>query len=241
MLDTHAGSGRYALECRTVQQRTGEWRNGIARLLNEPPPALAEYVGLVGRTGPAILARRRSLAPLLRPDDRMACCELHPEDAAGLRRQFARDPQVSVHRRDGWEAIGGLLPPKERRGLVLIDPPYEDPQDEFADVARRASRSGSRVSEPACFAAWYPIKHRAPVRAFHWTDARRAAFEILSRRSCGLREPVDPARLERLWDGAGGQSALRFEEQAAAILAALLERLGDREPGEGTAVRRLVE
>ena len=69
--------------------RTGEWRKGIARLLDDPPPALADYVGLVRSLGlyPGSPAIARAL---LRPDDRMACCELHPEDAAALRRHFAR-------------------------------------------------------------------------------------------------------------------------------------------------------
>jgi 23S rRNA (adenine2030-N6)-methyltransferase len=233
VLDTHAGAGRYDLSA-GPSQRTGEWRDGIARLLNDPPEPLAAYAGLVSRLGlyPGSPALIRSL---LRPGDRMACCELHPEDAAGLRRLFAQDPQVSVHHRDGWEALRGLLPPKERRGLVLIDPPYER-ADEFAMLAA-GLRSGYARFRTGVFAAWYPIKHRAPVRAFHGAIEEAGIRDVIAAELC-LREPVDPARL----NGCGMaivNPPFRFEEEAAPVLAALLERLGDREPGEGTALMRL--
>ena len=102
VLDTHAGAGRYDLDAGPAA-RTGEWQKGIARLLDDPPSALADYVGLVRSLGlyPGSPAIARAL---LRPDDRLACCELHPEDAAALRRHFAGDRQVAVHHRDAWEA-----------------------------------------------------------------------------------------------------------------------------------------
>ena len=74
-----------------------------------------------------------------------------------------------MHQRDAWEALGALLPPTERRGLVLIDPPFEDPQ-EFAHLAAGLATAHARF-RTGVFAAWYPIKHRAPVRAFHLRDA----------------------------------------------------------------------
>ena len=125
VLDTHAGVGRYDLNAGAAA-RTEEWQRGIGRLLDDPPPLLADYVALVQSLGlypgsPAIVRA------LLRPYDRLVCCELHPEDAASLRRHFAGDIQVAVHHRDAWEALGALLPPKERRGLVLIDPAVRRP------------------------------------------------------------------------------------------------------------------
>jgi 23S rRNA (adenine2030-N6)-methyltransferase len=241
VLDTHAGIGRYDLDAAPAA-RTGEWREGIARLLDDPPAPLADYVGLArhlgldpGRLDPGRLypGSPALVRALLRPDDRLSCCELHPEDAASLRRLFRGDRQVAVHQRDGFEAIGGLLPPAERRGLVLIDPPYERP-DEFARVADALTRARKRF--PAgVLAAWYPIKHRAPVRAFH--DALRAggprdvvAAELL------LREPLDAARL----NGAGLLVVApphRFEAEATDILAALAGRLG----GLSGDVMRLVD
>src|SRR5208282_4452142 len=123
VLDTHAGAGSYDLSAGPAE-RTCEWRGGIGRLLDDPPQPLAAYVELVRQLGlyPGSPVVSRAL---LRPDDRLVCCELHPDEHAALHRRFAGDAAVAVHRRDAWEALGALLPPQPRRGLVLIDPPYE--------------------------------------------------------------------------------------------------------------------
>jgi len=131
VLDTHAGVGRYDLHSGPAA-RTGLWHQGIGQLLDEPPAPLADYVGLVRSLG-LYPGSPTLIRAMLRPDDRLACCELHPEDVTELRRNFARDRHVSVHHRDAWEALGALLPPKQRRGLILIDPSFEDPQ-EFTDL-----------------------------------------------------------------------------------------------------------
>src|SRR6185312_12753830 len=125
VLDTHAGAGRYDLDSEPAS-RTNEAASGIARLLDGVPEALRDYSDLVRRLGlyPGSPAFIRSL---LRPDDQMACCEAHPEDCTALRRLFRHDRQVAVHQRDGWEALKALLPPAQKRVLVLIDPPYEEP------------------------------------------------------------------------------------------------------------------
>jgi 23S rRNA (adenine2030-N6)-methyltransferase len=200
------------------------------------PEALAAYVTLVRRLGlypgSPVLIRA-----LLRDSDRLLCCELHPEEEAALRRRFARDRQVSVHRRDGWEALRALLPPRERRGLVLIDPPYEQP-DEYATVASGLCAGYARFRN-GVFAAWYPIKHRAPVRAFH-AAMRESPIRDVIAAELFLREPVDPARL----NGCGllvVNPPYRFEAEIPPVLAALLDRLGNREPGEGCALVRLVD
>lgn len=233
VLDTHAGLGRYDLGA-SQAERTGEWRAGIGRLLDDTPAALAAYVGLVRQLGlypgsPALLRA------LMRPDDRMACCELHPEDAPVLRRMFARDGQVAVHQRDAWEAIGALLPPSQKRGLVVIDPPYEQ-ADEFARTAAALAR-GRRHFAAGVFAAWYPIKHRAPVRAFHHALQEAGVRDAVAA-ELWIREPLDAARL----NGCGllvVNPPYRFEEEAAGILAALAGRLATGEPGAGFAVDRV--
>jgi len=220
VLDTHAGAGRYDLAAPPAE-RTGEWRAGIGRLLDDPPAPLAAYVGQVKALGlypgsPALIRSR------LRPADRLAACEWQPDEARALRRLFARDRQVSVHERDGWEAIGALLPPKERRGLVMIDPPYER-TDEFASLLT-GLRSGLQRFASGVFAAWYPIKHRAPVRAFH-AGLRESGMRDVVAAELHIREPVDPARL----NGCGlliVNPPYRFEDEAPAMLGALRERLG---------------
>ena len=235
VLDTHAGVGRYALD-EGAAARTGEWRSGIARLLDDPPPALSDYVGLVRSLG-LYPGSPMIVRALLRANDRLACCELHPEDAAALRRLFARDRQVAVHHRDGWEALGALLPPTQRRGLVLIDPPYEN-QEEFAALAHGLAVAHARFATGA-FAAWYPIKQRAPVRAFLDGLRESGMRDVLTAEFC-LREPVDAGRL----NGCGMlviNPPYRFELEVPEILQALLERLGAREPGEGVSIRRIAD
>ena len=167
VLDSHAGTGRYDLEADPAL-RTGEAARGIRRLLATAPPALAKYLALVTKLG-LYPGSPWLLRAMLRPQDRLACCELHPEDHTALRRLFARDPQVATHHRDAWEALGALLPPpsRERRALVLIDPPYEA-EDELARLADGIAKAHRRMTG-AVLVAWYPIKHRAPPRAFDRT------------------------------------------------------------------------
>ena len=235
MLDTHSGTGRYDLTSGPAE-RTGEWRAGIARLLDDPPAALADYVSVVRDLGlypgsPAIVRH------LLRPQDRMACCELHPEDHTTLRRAFARDRQVAVHLRDGWAALGALLPPPERRGLVLIDPPYEAP-DEFSRLLGGLGMAHDNFAN-GVIAGWYPIKHRAPARALH-AALRDGGIRDVVCAELWLRAPLDAGRL----NGCGMvvvNPPFRFEQEVPPILAALLDRLGAREAGEGTAFERLAE
>jgi 23S rRNA (adenine2030-N6)-methyltransferase len=235
VLDSHAGIGRYDLSGPEAT-RTGEWHRGIARLAN-PPLELADYVGLVEELGlypgsPWLLRAR------LRAQDRMACCELHQEDHATLRRLFARDAQVSVHLRDAWEAIGALLPPKsEKRALVLIDPPFEA-ADEFDQLARAICLANLRMPN-AVIAAWYPIKHRAPPRFFHQAIKDSGVRDVLVA-ELWLREPLDASRL----NGCGllvVNPPYGFDAAANGMLAALLAGLGEREAGEGYAVERLTD
>lgn len=179
-LDTHAGRGLYRLDDEAAR-RTGEAAGGVARVLQAPAiPELAPYRA-------AIDACRREhgdtaypgspwlLAHALREQDRIACCELQPEEASALRRSFAGDPRVAVHQRDGYAAIPALLPPKSgstrlNRGLVLMDPPYEAQQAEF-DTVIDALRAGLQRWPQGVFALWYPIKQRATLQPF----LRRAA------------------------------------------------------------------
>ncbi len=235
VLDTHAGIGQYDLNADEAL-RTGEAARGILRLMDDPPQALADFLGVVRQLGlyPGSPAISRAL---LRPDDRLVCCELHPEDCAALRRRFGRDAQTSVHLRDGYEALTGLLPPAQRRGLVLIDPPYEA-TDEFDRVVTGLRTAAARFPG-GVLAAWFPIKHRAPVRQFH-TALRESGLRDVVAAEFLLREPVDAARL----NGCGlvvVNPPYRFEAEVPPLLAALLARLGEGESGAGSAVERLAD
>lgn len=236
VLDTHAGIGAYDLSA-PEPQRTGEWRDGIARAMESDDPALAEWLALVRQAGyPAAYPGSPALVrALLRPDDRLVLCELHPEDHATLKSRFRGDAQVAVHRRDAYEALAALTPFPERRGLVLLDPPFEQ-EGEFDRLAQGIAALRHRF-RAAIVAAWYPVKHRAPVRAFH-AALRAAAVPDCIACELTLREPTDPTRL----NGCGllvANAPFGFAEQASVILAALLARLDRGEDGAATSVTRV--
>jgi 23S rRNA (adenine2030-N6)-methyltransferase len=238
VLDTHAGIGDYDLSAPEAA-RTGEWRSGIGWLLGLTEGPLARYLALCRAAGaPATYPGSPALIrALLRPQDRLAACELHPEDHAALRARFRRDPQVAVHKRDGWEALKALTPFPEKRGLVLIDPPFER-EGEFGRLVESLAVLAHRF-RAGVVACWYPIKHRAPVRAFHHVLQDRGLRDVVAA-ELWLREPVDPQRL----NGCGllvANPPWRFETEASEILAALLEGLGTDEAGRGWAMTRVAE
>lgn len=169
VLDTHAGIGQYDLSSEQAQ-KTGEYQDGIARLLGKETPEffhpLLEMIaslnpeGLRLYPGSPVIARH-----FLRPQDRLLLAELHPEDAAALKRRFQGDAQTAVHHRDGYEAMKALLPFPEKRGLALIDPPYESPQE--YDTILTALRGAYERFRQGIFAIWYPVKQTREHERFH--------------------------------------------------------------------------
>lgn len=233
VLDTHAGIGRYSLDSEEAQ-RTGEWRAGIGRLLDIREGPLADYVALVraegGYPGSPALA-----AALLREQDRLSLVELHEADHATLRAGFRRDVRVATHRRDAWEAVRALTPFAGKRGLVLMDPPFEQPGEYERLTA--AITEVNRRARGLVQAAWYPVKGRAPVRAFHTALAQSGVRDILAA-ELHLREPTDAARL----NGSGlivVNPPFGFEAAAEDILAALHARLATGEAGGGWSLARI--
>lgn len=240
VIDTHAGIGRYDLTG-TEANKTGEFQEGIGRLLDgsEPPVLLVDYLAAVKAVNPAwpqLLAypgSPRIARSLIRPADRLALVELHPEDAKSLKREFAGDGQVGVHVQDAYIALKALLPPPERRGVVLIDPPFED-KDEFRHIAKGMAEALRRWPT-GVYALWYPIKSPGPVARFL---AEIAGYG----RPCLAAElyrfpPDDPDRLNGT-----GLAVLnppwKFGEEAALLLPLLAARLGAT---GGTNLRWLVE
>jgi 23S rRNA (adenine2030-N6)-methyltransferase len=170
-LDTHAGAGRYDLK-HAAARKTGEYQQGIARLWAETalPAELTDYLAAVRAVNRGEALRFYPGSPriarfFLRPQDRMVLLEQHPEEAAALKQEFAGDRQVVVHEQDGYQGLKAYLPPPERRGLVLIDPPYEAP-DEFDRVVSGLRTAWGRWPT-GVYAVWYPLKDRAPVAHFH--------------------------------------------------------------------------
>jgi 23S rRNA (adenine2030-N6)-methyltransferase len=168
VLDTHAGAGRYDL-AGAEASRSPEWREGIARLLAAPvaEPAralLAPYLDAVAGLNPPGRLTTYPGSPalvlaLLRPQDRLTACELEPNAAAALARNLGRDRRSKALALDGWTALNAYVPPKERRGLVLIDPPFEDEGD-FSRLAQGVE-AAHRKWPGGSYLLWYPIKERA--------------------------------------------------------------------------------
>ena len=166
VLDTHAGAGRYDLDSPPAQKNR-EFAGGIVRLWNRSglSPELTDYLEQVRASNPSGRLRYYPGSPriahtLLRPGDRLMLTELHPTEHAALKIEFAGDRQVAVHHRDGYAALEALLPPPERRGLVLLDPAYEL-RDEF-DCLLEAVQVIHRRWANGIIALWYPILDRAP-------------------------------------------------------------------------------
>lgn len=231
LLDTHGGCGHYRLDGEEAR-RTGEWQTGIGRLQDAAPiPALADYLercrrlgGENGYPGSPLL-----LADLLREQDRLAVCELHEAAFRALRALLGQRPRVALHRRDGYEAAPALSPPPERRGLILIDPPYELQGAEFEAIERCVGKVLDRWPQ-AVVALWYPIKRRrdlrAPLRRLAALPARAAlALELM------VHADDSPLRL----NGSGMlvfNPPWRLAEQAAPVLQALAARLAEGGRGD---------
>jgi 23S rRNA (adenine2030-N6)-methyltransferase len=162
--DTHAGAGRYDLT-HPRAEKTGEFKQGIAKLWQQPdlPAELTSYLDAIRALNPDGKLRYYPGSPriaraLLRPQDRMILTELHPTDYPRLTQEFHRDRQVQIAREDGFARLKACLPPKERRGLVLIDPPYEL-AGEYRDVINAIAQSCKRWAT-GIYAIWYPVVYR---------------------------------------------------------------------------------
>lgn len=229
VLDTHAGVGLYDLTGAEAA-RSPEWRDGIGKIwdwADAPAPiaALREAVAAFNADGvlrtypgsPALIARA------LRAQDRLSACELHPEDAATLKRRVGAGANVQIHQRDGWEAMSALLPFAERRGLILIDPAYE--ADDEAERSVAALKSALRRFGHGVYVWWRPLK-QAPaleraeaelgvpaLRADLWIDDPKQSAKLVGSSLYVINPPFGledalraalPALAERLSRGASG-------------------------------------
>lgn len=203
VLDTHAGIGLYALD--SVQAlKTRESAGGIEKIMAARPGSRmlrsfrARVLAVAGneesvRVYPGSPFLIRSM---LREGDRAVFNERHPEDVAILREHFARDRRVRVEMRDGYEGVRALLPPPERRGLVLIDPPFENP-DEWADMAH-ALRAGLERFSNGTYMLWHPIKSMETVQHFY-ADLKALPLPETLAATFFLRPPEDP----KVFNGTG--------------------------------------
>ena len=167
VIDTHAGAGLYDLTGDEAT-RSGEWRTGIARIMqarfSEPVAVLlAPYLDIMRAFNPKRDLTSYPGSPLivralLRPQDRLVACELEPKARKQLIGALRRDTQARVVDLDGWTALPAFVPPQERRGLVLVDPPYED-RDEFRRLADGFASAYAKWPT-GIYMLWYPVKER---------------------------------------------------------------------------------
>lgn len=239
VIDTHAGAGLYDLTGPEAA-RSGEWKDGVARLLAaDLPKALAallqpylEVIGALNTPGrlttyPGSPALVRAW---LRAQDRLVACELHPEAFAALSQALQRDVRIKTLEIDGWTALKAYVPPKERRGLVLVDPPFER-DDEFRNLAE-CFDAAYRKWPTGSYALWYPIKGRSEPDAFA-KRLRRLGIPKMLRAELIVSRLSDPARL----NGSGlilVNPPWTLEGELKILLPALVKILGREGQGRFT-------
>ncbi|MER9229889.1 23S rRNA (adenine(2030)-N(6))-methyltransferase RlmJ [Mesorhizobium sp. M0437] len=239
VIDTHAGIGRYDLSS-TEAQKTGEWQGGIGRLvdaaLDAPAAALlAPYLEAVRSLNPDGGVKKYPGSPLIarhlmRKQDRLSAVELHPKDTARLKALFDGDFQTRVIELDGWLALGAHLPPKEKRGLVLIDPPFEE-EGEFGRLVDGLQRAHRRWPG-GIYALWYPLKDRRAVAAFRKALKQTGISKLLD-----IGFEIRPDAVEPSLDGCGMvvvNPPFTLEGELRTLLPALHRLLALEQPSHWT-------
>ena len=187
-IDTHAGSGCYDLFSEFAN-KTKEYEHGIEKIIHHdnPPAPVKQYIRVIHDInnhltsskfgslrfypGSPMLAKH-----LIRPTDRIVACELHPDEFQSLKNMFIGDKHIAIHHTDGFLGLKAFLPPREKRGLILIDPPYEDP-DEFTHIIHSLAIALKRF-ESGVYVIWYPIKEMNHVEKFYRTLKRDINHDI---------------------------------------------------------------
>jgi len=233
VVDVHAGAGRYALTSAEAG-KTGEWLGGIGRLLGaeaRPLPAtvarhLQPYLDAVRSENAAPRLEVYPGSPalalrLMRAQDTLVANDLHPEERAHLNAAIGSDRRTKVMALDAWVALKSLLPPKERRGVVLIDPPFEEPRE--LDRVAEGLAQGLQRFATGIYLVWYPIKDLRPIARFH-ADLAALGISKLLRVELLVQRPSDSERL----NGCGlvvANPPYTLESELSAILPELSRRL----------------
>jgi 23S rRNA (adenine2030-N6)-methyltransferase len=231
VIDTHAGAGLYNLTS-DAATRGGEWHRGIERLLlakisEAVKQLLAPYLDVIGALNqPGRLTLYPGSPALvrawLRPQDRLIACELEPKAHVALVRNLSGDNRIKTLGIDGWIALNAYVPPKERRGLVLIDPPFEADSD-FSNLVTGLA-AAYRKWATGIYALWYPVKGRREADMLAKRLVRLGLRKVL--RAEILVEPLgDPSRL----NGAGMilvNPPWTLEKELSALLPALIQVFG---------------
>ncbi|HEY6753886.1 MAG TPA: 23S rRNA (adenine(2030)-N(6))-methyltransferase RlmJ [Pseudolabrys sp.] len=231
VIDTHAGAGLYELTGEKAM-RGGEWQGGIGRLMAAQLPSaiaalLSPYLEVVRAVNDRDRLRVYPGSPALarawlRPQDRLIACELEPKAAVSLHRNLRGDSRIKTLTVDGWTALNAYVPPKERRGVVLVDPPFEADHD-FPRLASGLA-AAHRKWATGIYTLWYPIKGRRDPDALA-KRVRRLALAKALRAEVLVTPLSDPSRL----NGAGiivVNPPWTLESELCALLPALSGILG---------------
>lgn len=238
-VDTHAGCGIYDLGA-SAAQRTLEFKSGLGRLkaatTEAPVPWVADFLAAVTALGHERGGFWYPGSPwlaqqALRSGDRALLMELHPEDAGLLRQHLARHDNVAIHERDAYEGLTALIPPKEKRGLVLIDPPYEEERDDYAPVVKLLQKAHAKWPT-GMYAIWFPIKDRHAITRFYRRLRDSGIPKLLTTELCVL--PPD----NRLGLNGTGMVIVnppwQFDADCRKLLAWLTPVLSDHKQAEWT-------
>jgi 23S rRNA (adenine2030-N6)-methyltransferase len=236
VIDTHAGIGSYDLTGE-IARRSPEWKDGIGRLLRaELPqkavPLVQPYLDVIREMNPGERIETYPGSPLLvrkllRSQDRLSALELHPEYAKRLGTLFEGDIQVRVNELDGWLALNAHVPPKEKRGIVLVDPPFEE-KGEFDRLIDGLLKAHGKFAG-GVYALWYPLKDTRAVHDFI-SALRDCGIPKMLRAEVSIRPASNPPRLH----GTGMiivNPPFTLEGELRILLPALAQLLGD--PGQG--------
>ena len=236
VIDSHAGAGRYDLTSDEAR-RGGEWLTGIARVMQArfsqtTLPLLAPYLDIVRAFNPQTELTAYPGSPLiaralLRPQDRLTACEVEPTARKRLIDALRRDIQARVVDLDGWVALPAFVPPKERRGLVLIDPPYEA-KDEFERIAAGFAAAFAKWPTGS-YLLWYPAKSRRATDNLARQVARLAGAGASPATSLRLEFSVAPQAADDRLTSAGlllVNPPWRLAAELRAILPELEKPLG---------------
>ncbi|MFV3308610.1 23S rRNA (adenine(2030)-N(6))-methyltransferase RlmJ [Pseudomonas sp. NY15181] len=230
-LDSHSGVGLYDL-LGDEASRTGEWESGIGRLWerDDLPELVQDYLDVVRALNPdgglefypgsPELARR-----LTRPQDRVLLNELHPEDGRLLKANMGGERRIAVHQGDGWLLPRAFLPVSEKRGVLLIDPPFEQGDDLERCVAALDEAIG-RMRQTVV-AIWYPIKDRRQLKRFYQRLEKSSAPKLLRAELC-----VHPADTSERLNGSGlviANPPWPLDEELRGLLPWLAETLAQSE------------
>jgi 23S rRNA (adenine2030-N6)-methyltransferase len=245
ILDTHAGIGQYDLTSKETA-KTGEWQQGIGKVLTADMPENVEtllrpWLDVISAQNPGALLQTYPGSPalaraLMRPVDRLTLTELHPDDFKTLSARFQGDHQVKTIHLDGWLALGSFLPPKEKRGLAIIDPAFEV-TDEFDRMARAVSKAWKKW-QTGIFAVWYPLKDRKGLRRFHDALAETGIRDVLTLELNVGRSGPDTVML------GSGMTIINPPFTLAADMKEILPWLNQvlhQGPGSGWLVEQLIE